>query len=806
MSNLTDSGIDDMSEIIDQQVSDKNQADDNRQLARPEQVLPAQIAVLPWPGRPFFPGQVLPLALDAQHWTEVLEFAMKSSGGVIGVLKTEVDDPKSVTPTDLARVGTVCRIVQLQKNDQALHVVLAGMQRFEVGAWLTSEVPLKVTANYLKDSELDGPERKAYVTAVINTIKELLPLNPLYGEELKLFLQNFRMDDPSRLADFAASLTTADTDELLAVLENLDLSSRFEQVLRLLKKEVEVAKAQMEISAHVEGEMQSRQREVFLREQLKFIQKELGLEKDDKTAELEKFKLRIDTLALPDATKSRVDEELQKLSVLESGSPEYSVTRNYLDWLTSLPWGIRSEDQLNLGQAARILNRDHEGLADVKERILEFLGLGISRGEVAGSILLLVGPPGVGKTSLGRSVANALNRKFYRFSTGGMRDEAEIKGHRRTYIGAQPGKFIRAMKDTGTENPVIMLDEIDKIGVSYQGDPASALLEVLDPSQNDDFQDHYLDVPYDLSRVLFICTANQIDTIPAPLLDRMEVIELSGYLAEEKLAIASKHLLPRLIKDAGLNQKQIRIDKLALKKIIDGYAREAGVRRLEKVLAKIVRKAVMKIVRSKKIDSVRIQKADLESYLGQPVFGDDDRMSGPGIVNGLAWTAMGGASLFVEAGLTKSSSSGLKLTGSLGDVMRESAEIAYSYVSANAEHLGFSENFYSESAAHLHVPAGAIPKDGPSAGITMAVALVSLARVKKPRAGFAMTGELTLTGRVLAVGGIKEKILAAKRNGIKQVILPKATEGSWKELPASVRKGVKVHFVEDFMQVNKLLF
>lgn len=459
MSNLNDSGIDNMNEIIDQ----KNENQGDQQLARPDDVLPAQIAVLAWPGRPFFPGQVLPLVLDAAHWSEAIEFATKTSAGMIGVLKTDAADPKLATPTDLAKVGTVCRIVQLQKNDNQIQVVLAGMQRFEVSKWLTKKSPLKVTANYLKDSELDAPERKAYVTAIINTIKELLPLNPLYGEELKMFLQNFRMDDPSRLADFAASLTTADTDELQAVLENLNLSGRLEQVLSLLKKEVEVARAQMEISAHVESEMQSRQREMFLREQLKFIQKELGLEKDDKTAELEKFKLRIETLELSESAQARVDEEMQKLSVLELGSPEYSVTRNYLDWLTSLPWGVRTEDQLDLDEATRILDRDHEGLADVKERIIEFLGLGISRGEVAGSILLLVGPPGVGKTSLGRSVANALGRKFYRFSTGGMRDEAEIKGHRRTYIGAQPGKFVRAMKDTGADNPVIMLDEIDKI-------------------------------------------------------------------------------------------------------------------------------------------------------------------------------------------------------------------------------------------------------------------------------------------------------------------------------------------------------
>lgn len=789
-----------MNEIIDQE-----NAENSQQLARPDDVMPTQIAVLAWPGRPFFPGQVLPLVLDSEHWSDTLEFAMKSSAGMIGVLRTEAEDPKTASVDQLAKIGTVCKIVQIQKNENQIHVVLAGMQRFEAVTWLTKDAPLKATANYLEDSELGAPERKAYVTAIINTIKELLPLNPLYGEELKMFLQNFRMDDPSRLADFAASLTTADAAELQAILENVELAGRLEQVLRLLKKEVEVATAQMEIRSHVENEMQSRQREVFLREQLKFIQKELGLEKDDKTAELEKFKLRMDSLELPEAAERRIEEEMQKLGVLELGSPEYSVTRNYLDWLTSLPWGVRTEDQLDLEEAASILNRDHEGLAEVKERVLEFLGLGISRGEVAGSIMLLVGPPGVGKTSLGRSVANALGRKFYRFSTGGMRDEAEIKGHRRTYIGAQPGKFVQAMKDTGSDNPVIMLDEIDKIGMSYQGDPASALLEVLDPAQNDDFHDHYLDIPFDLSRVLFICTANQMDTIAAPLLDRMEVIELSGYLAQEKLAIASNHLLPRLIENAGLKRKQIRFDKAALRAIIEGYAREAGVRRLEKLLAKVVRKAVMQIVR-KKTDSVRVQVKDIESYLGQPLFNDDDKLAGPGIVNGLAWTAVGGASLFVEASVATALPRGFKLTGSVGDVMRESAEIAYSYVAAHADSLGVAESLFEESAVHLHVPAGATPKDGPSAGITMAVALVSLARNVKPRAGFAMTGELTLTGRVLAVGGIREKILAAKRNGIKQVILPKANEAVWKELPVSVRKGVKAHFVADFTEVAKLVF
>ena len=555
----------------------------------------------------------------------------------------------------------------------------------------------------------------------------------------------------------------------------------------------------------MEKEIQSRQREVFLREQLKFIQKELGLEKDDKTAELDRFKERLELLSLPESAARRVDEEMQKLSVLELGSPEYSVTRNYLDWLTSLPWGVRSKDQLDLDEAASILDRDHEGLADVKERVLEFLGLGISRGEVAGSILLFVGPPGVGKTSLGRSIAQALGRQFFRFSTGGMRDEAEIKGHRRTYIGAQPGKFIRALKETGTDNPVIMLDEIDKIGMSYQGDPASALLEVLDPAQNDGFVDHYVDLPFDLSRALFICTANQLDTIPAPLLDRMEVIELSGYLAEEKFDIATKHLLPRLIKDSGLKAKQIRIDKAALRKIIDGYAREAGVRRLEKLLAKIIRKAVMKVVRGKS-DSIRVQAKELADYLGSPPYRDDDTMKGIGIVNGLAWTALGGASLFVEASANAAGPRGFKLTGSLGDVMRESAEIAYSYVLAESEAYGATSVALDKAAVHMHVPAGATPKDGPSAGITMATALLSVAKNRRPRAGFAMTGELTLTGRVLAVGGIREKLLAAKRSGIKQVILPAANEATYNELPPSVTAGISAYFVAEFSEVVELLF
>ena len=445
-------------------------------------------------------------------------------------------------------------------------------------------------------------------------------------------------------------------------------------------------------------------------------------------------------------------------------------------------------------------------MQDIKQRILEFIGVGIMKGEVSGSIILFVGPPGVGKTSLGRSIARALGRKFFRFSLGGMRDEAEIKGHRRTYVGAMPGKFIQAFKDTQSANPVIMLDEIDKVGASYHGDPASALLEVLDPEQNSDFLDHYLDVPFDLSKALFICTANQLDTIPGPLLDRMEVIQLSGYLASEKLEIAKNHLLPRQIERNGLKKRgQLRIDKAALRRIIEDYAREAGVRRLEKHLGTVARKAVIKILEGEKTP-IHVHARDIEGYLGKPVFTRDKRMSGVGIVTGLAWTAMGGVTLSIEATRIHSFTRGFKLTGQLGDVMRESAEIAYSYILANAERWEASPDFFENSLIHLHVPAGATPKDGPSAGVTMASALLSLARRRKLVRNLAMTGELTLTGQVLPVGGIREKVIAARRLNIRELILPEANKGDYEEIPAYIREGITAHFAGHFSDVVPLLF
>lgn len=777
------------------------------EIARPKDVLPETLYVLPLEKKPFFPGQVLPVILDSKRWGSTLKAIHKSKTHVVGVAFTDGVQPQDVTQSDFRLVGTVCRIHQIEKHEGQFHVILACMDRFKIENWVSNKRPFQAQVSYFPEiKSKDTTQVKAYTTAIVNLIKELLPLNPMYGEELKLFVNYFGSGEPARLADFGASLTTAEAKELQEILETVDLLKRMEKTYTLLQKEYEVAKTQTEIRQHIESEINQQQREMFLREQLKYIQKELGISKDGKTTEVEEFNQRLKSCIVPAHAQKRIDEEIEKFLVLEPNSPEYAVTRNYLDWLCSVPWGKHSVDSLDVKKAKEALDADHEGLDEVKQRILEFIAVGKMRGEVAGTIMLLVGPPGVGKTSLGRSVASALNREFYRFSVGGMRDEAEIKGHRRTYIGAMPGKLIHALRECETENPVIMLDEIDKIGASFQGDPASALLEVLDPEQNKDFLDHYLDVRVDLSKVLFICTANQLDTIPAALLDRMEQIRLSGYLKSEKVAIARKHLLPRQMARAGLKSRgQLRVDTLAIDKIIEGYAREAGVRKLENYLATIVRKSVVKILEEVALP-IRVTASQVESYLGKPLFNDDTRLTGVGVVTGLAWTPLGGATLDIEANCAHTFTRGLRLTGKLGDVMQESAQIAYSYVLGNAESLGISKDFFEKAMIHLHVPAGATPKDGPSAGITIATALVSLARNKAVKKSFAMTGELSLTGAVLPVGGIREKIVAAKRMKIRNIILPLSNKGDFDELPEYIKKGLNVSFAEHYQDVLARLF
>ncbi len=776
-------------------------------LARSNEVLPTLIPLLPVSARPFFPGQAVPLLMEQEHWESTMQAVTESSHQLLGVVLSEAETAESANPRSFKQIGTVCRVHRIQRAEGRLQVLVECLQRFRIEKIVHGKTPYSAYIEYLPEPTSDSKEIKPYAVAIINTIKELLPLNPLYAEELRMFLDRFGPEDPSHLTDFAASLTTSDKFQLQAVLETIELLPRMEKVLELLHRELELVKAQASIRKTVEDRMEKQQRDFFLREQLKAIQQELGIEKDDRTAELDKFHERLEKLTLTEQAQSRVEEEMDKLSVLEPGSPEYSVTRNYLDWITLLPWGVDSKDKLDLQYARKTLDKDHYGLEDVKERILEFLALGIMKGRIAGSIILLVGPPGVGKTSIGHSIAEALGRKFYRFSVGGIRDEAEIKGHRRTYIGAMPGKFIQAMKDAGTQNPVIMLDEIDKIGASYQGDPASALLEVLDPEQNSDFLDHYLDLRFDLSKVLFICTANQLDTIPRPLLDRMETISLSGYIASEKLQIARKYLLPRQLERAGLKRSDIKLNSATLRAIIEGYARDAGVRRLEKQLGKIVRKAVVKILEKAKKPkkTIEVTVDDLKDYLGGPVFRDERHLSGAGVVTGLAWTAMGGATLSIEAAATHEFNRGFKLTGQLGDVMRESAEIAYGYIVSHTEAFGAEQAFFKNAFIHLHVPAGATPKDGPSAGITMASALLSLARGKSVRK-IAMTGELTLTGQVFPVGGIREKVIAARRAGIRELILPEDNRSDFEEVPAHIRKGIKVHFASVFEDVAPLLF
>ena len=781
---------------------------ENSNIALTSKNLPNTLYILPLAERPFFPAQTLPVLMSEDPWLDTVKKIGQTQTAVGGLLLVETEEEEDATTDDFYPVGSVIRIHHPMRSDGKLQFIAEGIQRFKVTKWLSHEPPYLAQVEYPNEPKShNGEELKAYALAIINTLKELIPLNPLYSEELRYFLDRFGPNEPSPLTDFSAALTTASKDELQEILETLNIRRRMQKVLILIKKELDVAKLQAQIRQSVDKKISEQQRKFFLREQLKVIQQELGIAKDDREADREKFSERLAQLSLPEQVAERVNDEMEKLGILDSSSPEYAVTRNYLDWITLVPWGKHSKDKLDLKASRAILDEDHDGLDDVKGRIIEFLAVGSLKGEISGSILLLVGPPGVGKTSIGRSIARTLERKFFRFSVGGMRDEAEIKGHRRTYIGAMPGKVVQALKEAGTANPVIMLDEIDKIGSSYRGDPASALLEVLDPEQNAEFLDHYLDVRLDLSKVLFICTANTLDSIPGPLLDRMEIIRLGGYIAEEKVEIARHHLWPRQLERAGVKKSRLRISNAALRHIIEGYAREAGVRNLEKQLGRIVRKAVVHFVtkpRSKKPISIGVK--EVTEYLGQPFFQKEKLPTGVGIVNGLAWTSMGGATLTIEANVVHTNTRGFKLTGQLGDVMKESAEIAYSYLAANLKTFGAKAEFFDKAFVHLHVPEGATPKDGPSAGITMATALLSLAKNRKVPRPLAMTGELTLTGQVLAIGGVREKVIAARRTKVMELIIPAVNRKDFEELPDYLRKGITIHFVSHFKEVAEIIF
>ncbi|HOM09277.1 MAG TPA: endopeptidase La [Spirochaetota bacterium] len=788
---------------------DSNHVVESKHLILPSEILPEIIPIIPISHRPIFPGMMVPLVLTGDTMLNTARAIAESEHKIGGVVLIQNQREGMVTSEDLYKVGVTIKVLKIAPIDEnTIQVMVNALKRFTLAQVVTEQPVIRWKVDHYYEPELEPTdEMKAYSAAILSSVKELIKSNSLFQEELKLFLNRFSLEDPGKLADFVASLTSAEPAEVQDILETFDVKARVEKVLLLLKKELELSKLQKKISQQIEERIAKNQKEFFLREQLKEIKKELGLEKDEKTSEIEKFEERVKKLKLSEEALKRFNEELEKLKVLEPHSAEYGVSRNYLDWLTSLPWGIYSEDNYDIHKAKKILDRDHYGLQDIKDRILEFISAGKKKGSITGSIICFVGPPGVGKTSIGKSVAAALNRKFYRFSLGGMRDEAEIKGHRRTYIGAMPGKIIQSLKVVETSNPVIMLDEIDKIGASFQGDPASALLEVLDPEQNSQFLDHYLDVRYDLSNILFIATANQLDTIPLPLMDRMEIMHLSGYILEEKLEIAKRYLIPKQLKEHGLYKSEVKIDTAALKNIIDGYAREAGVRSLENNIKKIMRKATRQIIEGT-TSTVTVTTQNLEEFLGKPRFTDESlyKKPIPGVVMGLAWTSLGGATLYIEATAIPSKTKGFTQTGQLGNVMKESTEIAYSYIRSKVKQFGIDPNFFENHFIHLHVPAGATPKDGPSAGITMATALYSLAKNKPIKKSVAMTGELTITGRVLPIGGVKEKTLAAKRAKVKTIIYPAENKKDFDELPEHIKKGIDARFVSYFEEVLDIVY
>ncbi|CAN1219532.1 Lon protease homolog 1, mitochondrial [Linum perenne] len=658
---------------------------------------------------------------------------------------------------------------------------------------------------------------KATSFEVISTLQDVLKSSSLWRDHVQTYTKHIGDFNYSRLADFGAAISGANKSQCQEVLAELDVNSRLRLTLELLKKEMEITKIQESIAKAIEEKISGEQRRYLLNEQLKAIKKELGLETDDKTALSSKFRERIEGKEekIPANVLQVIQEELTKLQLLEASSSEFNVTRNYLDWLTVLPWGNYSDENFDVLRAQKILDEDHYGLSDVKERILEFIAVGKLRGTAQGKIICLSGPPGVGKTSIGKSIARALDRKFYRFSVGGLSDVAEIKGHRRTYIGAMPGKMVQCLKNVGTANPLVLIDEIDKLGRGHSGDPASAMLELLDPEQNANFLDHYLDVPIDLSKVLFVCTANVIDMIPTPLLDRMEVISIAGYITDEKMHIARDYLEKSTRETCGIKPEQVELTDAALLALIENYCREAGVRNLQKQIEKIYRKVPnILLYRRSQIDhhveKILVDKPNLTDFVGKPVFHAERiyAQTPAGVVMGLAWTAMGGSTLYIETTQIEQGEGkgALQLTGQLGDVMKESAQIAHTYARAALLEKDPDNQFFANTKLHLHVPAGATPKDGPSAGCTMITAMLSIALNKPVRKNLAMTGEVTLTGKVLPIGGVKEKTIAARRSDVKTIIFPSANRRDFDELSPQVKEGLDVHFVDNYSEIYDLAF
>lgn len=794
------------SEVVDVNVTKKD-----------KKSFPQELFILPLNRRPFFPGMAAPILIEPGPYYEVFKNLAKSSEKHIGLLLTKKENANiyKVNFSQLYKTGVVAKILRIIPMESgSAQVVLNMEERMIIESPIEDTPHLKAKVKYLPDDKDITDELKAYSINIISVIKDLLKLNPLFKEELQIFLGHSDFTEPGKLADFSVALTTASREELQEILEAADLQSRIDKALILLKKELDLSRLQSSINQKIEATLSRNQKEFFLKEQLKTIKKELGMEKEDKTIDLEKFSQRLKKRTVPEDVMEVIQDEMDKLQTLETSSAEYTVSRNYLDWLTIIPWGIQSKEHHDLKKAEDILNKDHYGLEEIKQRILELISVGkLSKG-LKGSIICLVGPPGVGKTSIGKSIAKVLHRKFFRFSVGGMRDEAEVKGHRRTYIGAMPGKLVQALKQSQTMNPVIMIDEVDKIGMSYHGDPASALLEVLDPEQNKDFLDHYLDVRVDLSNVLFILTANVLDSIPDPLMDRMEILRLSGYIMEEKVQIATKYLIPKSRKQIGLTSNSVQFNQDALKNLINNYAREAGVRTLDGNIKKILRKIALQIVQNqeKKKDSkkqFKITTKNLTDYLGKPLFTSDRfyDVNPIGVATGLAWTSMGGATLYIESvKVPAAGKTDLTLTGQAGDVMKESSQIAWTFLNSAIDKYAPGYTFFDKSQVHMHIPEGATPKDGPSAGITMVTSLLSLLVEESILEDLGMTGEITLTGRVLAVGGIREKLIAARRSHLKILIFPEDNQRDFDELPNYLKKDLEVHFVSHYDQVFSIAF
>ncbi|MDR0670280.1 MAG: endopeptidase La [Treponema sp.] len=830
-----------------------------------EQSLPNKLPLVALMGRPIFPGIFTPIMIGNPTDVKVVEDAV-AGDGLIGMvmLVNETDAP---TIGDLHPVGTAAKIVKkINLPDGGVNIFISTLKRFRIKKGLHAANPIVGAVEYLEDEEDNTSEVKALTRALISEMKQISENNPLFSEEMRLNMIN--IDHPGKIADFIASILNIDKLEQQKILEILNVRKRMEQVLVFIKKEQELLRIQKKIQKEINEKIEKSQREYFLREELKAIKGELGMTTDAKSSEYQRFKEKFDFFKFEGEIKETVEQELEKFSLMEPNSAEFIVTRNYLDVIAGLPWGEPEPEQFDLKDAQAILEADHYGLKDVKSRIVEYLAVRkLRQGEQprkaedsgreerlpTGSIICLIGPPGVGKTSVGRSIARALGKQFFRFSVGGMRDEAEIKGHRRTYIGAMPGKIIQGLRIVKARDPVFMIDEIDKMGASFQGDPASALLEVLDPEQNFSFRDHYLDLPFDISRIFFIVTANTQDTIPPPLLDRMEIIQIPGYIDTEKLEIAKRYLVPKSLEKNGLKRSQVRYSAESLLHIANGYAREAGVRNFEKNLDKIHRKLAKQIIeedeklsagkpvpaRKKRAEAVKPAGAELpggeavnpagpevprplspyilsakfsidrklvEKHLGKPIFpeGEIKRADRPGMSVGLAWTNMGGDTLVIEA-TSVPGKEGLTLTGKMGDTMKESAAIAMTVARKLAvERYGLAADWFEKNHVHLHIPEGATPKDGPSAGITMATAFLSLLRGKTVADRLVMTGELSLTGQVLPIGGLKEKTIAARRNRARHIIIPRQNMRDLDEIPDHVKKGVEFHPVERFDEVLAL--